>query len=225
MSSPAPAVDEPGATPRDFTRRAFTVGVSGPVGSGKTTLLVQLCRALHRDLSLGVVTNEVRTSVDFTRLAREAALAPARLRAVQTGSVGSSPEANLLAMEDLMRAVQPELLLVEQLGGGLDALGSPELIDFELFVLDAAAGTQTVEKGGRGLAQAALLVLNKADLAASAGVELEALAAGARRLRAERPVVVAQLSTGRGVEAICAALLSAWQAALTDSAQRLESRR
>src|SRR5690348_12245896 len=29
---------------RDYTRRAFTVGVGGPVGSGKTALMLQLCR-------------------------------------------------------------------------------------------------------------------------------------------------------------------------------------
>lgn len=31
---------------RDFNRRAFTVGVGGPVGSGKTALMLQLCKRL-----------------------------------------------------------------------------------------------------------------------------------------------------------------------------------
>ena len=44
----------PGAFPiarrlltRDFARRAFTIGIGGPVGSGKTALLLELCRLLR----------------------------------------------------------------------------------------------------------------------------------------------------------------------------------
>ena len=32
---------------RDFSTRAFTVGVGGPVGSGKTALMLALCLALR----------------------------------------------------------------------------------------------------------------------------------------------------------------------------------
>ena len=39
---------------RDFSARAFTVGIGGPVGSGKTALLLALCRKL-RDLRNGNV--------------------------------------------------------------------------------------------------------------------------------------------------------------------------
>ena len=31
---------------RDYSRRAFTVGIGGPVGSGKTALVLQLCKLL-----------------------------------------------------------------------------------------------------------------------------------------------------------------------------------
>ena len=37
---------------RDFGKRAFTVGVGGPVGTGKTALVLSLCRAL-RDTGTG----------------------------------------------------------------------------------------------------------------------------------------------------------------------------
>ena len=44
---------------RDWGRRAFTVGVGGPVGSGKTALMLQLCRALRGRLGLATVTNDM----------------------------------------------------------------------------------------------------------------------------------------------------------------------
>src|SRR6266850_5419707 len=40
---------------RDFTQRAFTVGVGGPVGSGKTALMLQLCHALRETMTIAVV--------------------------------------------------------------------------------------------------------------------------------------------------------------------------
>src|SRR5215470_2033017 len=70
---------------RDFTRRAFTVGIGGPVGSGKTALVLALCRALRDSLRLGVVTNDIFTREDAEFLTRHAALPPEQIRAVETG--------------------------------------------------------------------------------------------------------------------------------------------
>ena len=69
---------------RDFTARAFTVGIGGPVGSGKTALLLALCRALRDSLRLGVVTNEIFTREDAESLTRHEALPPCQIRAVET---------------------------------------------------------------------------------------------------------------------------------------------
>ena len=59
---------------RDFARRAFTVGVGGPVGSGKTALMLALCRGLRDRISLAVVTNDIFTKEDADFLVRHQAL-------------------------------------------------------------------------------------------------------------------------------------------------------
>ena len=64
---------------RDFTKRAFTVGVGGPVGSGKTALMLQLCLKLRETLSIAAVTNDIFTREDGEFLVRHHAL-EARLR-------------------------------------------------------------------------------------------------------------------------------------------------
>ena len=46
------------------------VGIGGPVGAGKTTLLEQLCRALHPEYSVAVVTNDIFTREDAEFLVR-----------------------------------------------------------------------------------------------------------------------------------------------------------
>ena len=58
-------------TDRDWTQRAFTIGIGGPVGSGKTALVLQLCRRLRERLSVAVVTNDI-----FTKEVRPSALPP-----------------------------------------------------------------------------------------------------------------------------------------------------
>ena len=71
---------------RDYDRRAFTVGIGGPVGSGKTALLLALCRRLRERYSLAVVTNDIFTREDAEFLVRHQALLP-------SGSPPSRPAA------------------------------------------------------------------------------------------------------------------------------------
>src|SRR6266849_1774844 len=124
--------ERPAARRRDFSARAFTVGVGGPVGSGKTALLLALCRALRDRLSLGVVTNDIFTREDAEFLVRNRALPPERIRAVETGgcphaAIREDISHNLLALEQLMEEVGPELLFVESGGDNLAAQYSRDL--------------------------------------------------------------------------------------------------
>ena len=71
--------------PRDYSGRAFTVGIGGPVGSGKTALVRQLCMALRDELPLAVVTNDIFTREDAEFLTRNDCLPSDRIAAVETG--------------------------------------------------------------------------------------------------------------------------------------------
>ena len=44
---------------RDWSERAFTVGIGGPVGSGKTALVRQLCLAMREEVREGVETSRL----------------------------------------------------------------------------------------------------------------------------------------------------------------------
>src|SRR5438094_9474590 len=153
---------------RDFSARAFTVGIGGPVGSGKTALLLALCRALRDRLSLAAVTNDIFTREDAEFLIRHEALPAERIRAVETGgcphaAIREDISANLLALEDLHRAHHPQLLLLESGGDNLAAHFSRELADYTIYVIDVAGGDKIPRKGGPGITQSDLLVINKTD--------------------------------------------------------------
>ena len=203
---------------RDYKERAFTVGIGGPVGSGKTALLLALCRALRERISLGVVTNDIFTKEDAEFLTRHEALPHGRIRAVETGgcphaAIREDISHNLVALEQLMEEFKPELLFVESGGDNLAAQYSRELADYTVYVIDVAGGDKVPRKGGPGITQSDLLVINKTDLAPHVGADLGVMERDARRMRGEGPFVFAQATKGAGLEAISGHILGSWRAA------------
>jgi urease accessory protein len=201
---------------RDFSERAFTVGVGGPVGSGKTALMLQLCRQLRDKFNLAAVTNDIFTKEDGEFLVRHNALAPERIRAVETGgcphaAIREDISANLLALEDLSRQFKPHLLLLESGGDNLAACFSRELADFTIQVIDVAGGDKIPRKGGPGITQSDLLVINKTDLATIVGADLRVMELDSRAMRGGGPFVFAQVKNGVGLAEIVGHVIHAWQ--------------
>ena len=201
---------------RDFHQRAFTVGVGGPVGSGKTALMLQLCRGLRGRLSLAAVTNDIFTKEDGEFLVRHDALEAARIRAVETGgcphaAIREDISSNLMALEDLHRKFHPDLLLIESGGDNLAACFSRELADYTIQVIDVSGGDKIPRKGGPGITQSDLLVINKTDLAAAVDADLEVMARDSKKMRGPGPFVFAQVKHGIGVEVIIEHIIHAWQ--------------
>lgn len=199
---------------RDYRARAFTVGIGGPVGSGKTALLLSLCRALRDTISLGVVTNDIFTREDAEFLHRNEALPPDRIAAVETGgcphaAIREDISHNLDALVGLTRAVAPELLFVESGGDNLAAQYSRELVDYTLYVIDVSGGDKVPRKGGPGITQSDLLIVNKIDLAPHVGASLEVMRSDADRMRQGGPVVFARAKDGHGVDTVIEHVLAA----------------
>lgn len=204
---------------RDYRSRSFTVGIGGPVGSGKTALVLSLCRKLRDRMTLGVVTNDIFTREDAEFLHRNQALPDAQIRAVETGgcphaAIREDIAPNLDALEQLMRDVRPELLVVESGGDNLAAQYSRELVDFTIYVVDVAGGDKVPRKGGPGVTESDLLVINKTDLAPFVGADLGVMARDAARIRQDGPVIFARCNVGDGVDAIIDEILRARDAAL-----------
>jgi urease accessory protein len=204
---------------RDFSQRAFTVGVGGPVGSGKTALMLALCQRLRDKVRLGAVTNDIFTKEDGEFLIRHQALEAEKIRAVETGgcphaAIREDISANLLALEELQRECTPELLLLESGGDNLAAHFSRELADFTIYVIDVAGGDKIPRKGGPGITQSDLLVINKIDLAELVGADLSVMRRDSLKMRGHGPFVFAKVKHGEGVDEIIEHVLHAWQHAL-----------
>lgn len=119
--------------------------------------------------------------------------------------------ANLLALQQLQRKFQTDILLIESGGDNLAANYSRELADFIIYVIDVAGGDKIPRKGGPGITGSDLLVVNKIDLAEAVGADLEVMERDASKMREGGPTVFAEVKSGKGVEHIVSLMLSAWK--------------
>ncbi|KAL9185991.1 hypothetical protein ACHAXT_005229 [Thalassiosira profunda] len=228
-----------------YAQRGYTVGIGGPVGSGKTALTLALCRALRAELPMGVVTNDIFTQEDAEFLVRNDALGRSRIMPVETGgcphaAIREDVSANLGALETLTRRMQREgngdgdsgatrepLLLCESGGDNLAANFSSELADYTIYVIDVAGGDKVPRKGGPGITQSDLLVINKIDLAEAVGSSLEVMERDADKMRRgvqggeSGPTVFASVKNGVGVDDIIGHIMRGFEGAhrLVESAR------
>ena len=196
---------------RDFSDRAFTVGIGGPVGSGKTALLKSLCELFRPKYQLGVVTNDIFTREDADFLIKNKALDENRIIGVETGgcphtAIREDISVNIAALRELMQRFENkiELLFVESGGDNLAAHFGRELADYTIYVIDVAGGDKIPRKGGPGITQSDLLVINKIDLAEIVGADLKVMERDSLKMRGEGPFLFAKAKEGYGTAEIAA---------------------
>lgn len=208
------------------TRKANHVySLFRPVGSGKTALMLALCLALRSKYSLAAVTNDIFTREDAEFLTRHAALPPERIRAIETGgcphaAVREDISTNLAALEELHMQFDSDILLIESGGDNLAANYSRELADFIIYVIDVSGGDKIPRKGGPGITQSDLLIVNKTDLAEAVGADLGVMERDARKMREGGPTVFAQVKKNVGVDHIINLITSAWKASGAEEERR-----
>ncbi|GHD25587.1 urease accessory protein UreG [Parahalioglobus pacificus] len=191
-----------------MNQQVLRVGVGGPVGSGKTALLQQICHTMREHYNIAVVTNDIYTKEDAQFLLRNEALEEDRILGVETGgcphtAIREDASMNLAAVQQLQdRHPGLELVLVESGGDNLSATFSPELSDLTLYVIDVCAGDKIPRKGGPGITKSDMLIINKVDIAEHVGASLAVLDRDTRKMRGDKPFVLANVETGKGIAEI-----------------------
>ena len=194
--------------------------IGGPVGSGKTTLLEMLCKAMRDTYDLVAITNDIYTKEDQRLLTVAGALPAERIMGVETGgcphtAIREDASVNLEAMRELSgRFPNLDLILLESGGDNLSAQFSRELADYTIYVIDVSGGDKIPRKGGPGITQSDLLVINKTDLAALVGADLDVMERDARRMRGDGPFIFTQVTKGVGIDEIASRILAARERAL-----------
>jgi len=210
---------------RNYKERAFTVGIGGPVGSGKTALVLSLCKHLRDKHNIAVVTNDIFTKEDCEFLTRNEALPAERIACLETGgcphaAIREDISGNMVKLEELTAKFHPELLFLESGGDNLAANFSRELSDFTIYVVDVAGGDKVPRKGGPGVTQSDLLIVNKTDLAEKVGADLEVMKRDAKKMRGDGPTIFAQVKHMVGVDDIANLILDSWKTATQGKAKK-----
>lgn len=181
------------------------VGIGGPVGSGKTALMEALCKTFRNEFSIVAITNDIYTKEDALILTRAGALPAERIMGVETGgcphtAIREDCSLNLAAIKEMQtKFPDVDLVLIESGGDNLAATFSPELADITIYVIDVAQGEKIPRKGGPGITRSDLLLINKIDLAAFVGANLDVMKRDTKRMRGDRPFVFGKVRDGDGV--------------------------
>lgn len=182
------------------------IGIGGPVGAGKTQLVEKLVRRLSKDLSIGVITNDIYTKEDQKILVDTGVLPEDRIIGVETGgcphtAIREDASMNFAAIDELLeRNDDIELIFIESGGDNLAATFSPELVDFSIYIIDVAQGEKIPRKGGQGMIKSDYFVINKTDLAEFVGASLDQMAEDTKTFRGNRPFTFTNLKTDDGLD-------------------------
>jgi urease accessory protein len=184
------------------------IGVAGPVGSGKTALIEAMVRILAPSYKICVVTNDIYTKEDAEFLAKNSVLPTERIKGVETGgcphtAIREDASMNLEAIAELTQSFpDTEIVFIESGGDNLSATFSPELADATIFVIDVCEGDKIPRKGGPGITNSDLLVINKIDLAAYVHASLEIMERDSKAMRGSRPFVLTDVLSNRNIESV-----------------------
>jgi urease accessory protein len=164
---------------------------------------------------MAVVTNDIYTREDAKILTRSGCLPPERIVGVETGgcphtAIREDASMNLEAIAEL-EATFPalQMVIVESGGDNLAATFSPDLADITIYVIDVAGGDKIPAKGGPGITNADLLVINKIDLAPHVGADLERMRRDATAARGTRPWLFTDMRHGTGLDPLIAFVANA----------------
>ncbi|MCR1797684.1 urease accessory protein UreG [Staphylococcus warneri] len=184
------------------------IGIGGPVGAGKTQVIEKVVRRLAKDMSIGVITNDIYTKEDEKILVNTGVLPEDRIIGVETGgcphtAIREDASMNFAAIDELLeRNDDIELIFIESGGDNLAATFSPELVDFSIYIIDVAQGEKIPRKGGQGMIKSDFFIINKTDLAPHVGASLEQMAEDTKVFRGDRPFAFTNLKTDEGLDEV-----------------------
>ncbi len=187
------------------------IGIGGPVGSGKTMLIERIVPMLADiGYSVSIISNDVISKEDADRIRANLATKRGLLDenlviGLATGgcphtAIREDPSMNLSVIEEIeSKYPHLDLIIIESGGDNITTTFSPLLADYFIYLIDVAGGDKYPRKGGLGIENCDLLIINKIDLSDMVGANLEIMRKDAKKIREEKPFEFINCKTDEGV--------------------------
>lgn len=177
----------------------------GAIGSGKTTLIGRMVERLKDRFGVAVFNGDATTSNDADLIAGQG------VPVVQIATVnGCHLDANLVGKA--LRKVDLDklkLIFIENIGNLICPAEFPLGSSARVVVVSVTEGPYMVRKHPHMFLGAAVVVINKIDLAAAMDVSVEDLTRDVHTLKPDIKVIPTSCKTGAGLGEVAAALLHA----------------
>ena len=180
----------------------IAIDVMGSVGTGKTSFLVQLAKSLKNRYKMATIAGDLTTSIDAERV-REAGMETVQVNTGKECHLDANLVRKALKELDLQ---QLDLLFVENVGNLICPAEFPLGSHKRIVVISVTEGPYMVMKHPYIFMEAALVVLNKIDLAQAMGIDPSALEADVCRIKPDLPVVKTDCLRGEGIAEAAGAL-------------------
>lgn len=180
----------------------FAVELLGATGAGKTALIERLLETTHGDESVGVIAGDVSGTDDADRL---------RAYGVPVANVTTGKDCHLdpERVDDALAAFDLAALdavYVENVGNMVCPADFPLGVSRRVVVVSPTEGDDVVRKHPHLFRVADVVVVNKVDIAAAVGADVDRMVADAREIAPETPVVRTSATTGEGVDRLASVL-------------------
>jgi len=174
----------------------------GAIGSGKTTLITRLVEKLKTGVA--VFNGDATTGADADAIAKQG------VPVVQIATVnGCHLDANLVGKA--LRKIDLgglKLIFIENIGNLICPAEFPLGSKARVVVVSVTEGPWMVRKHPHMFLGAAIVVINKTDLAEAMEVSVEELANDVHKLKPDIRVIPTSCKTGAGLDEVTAALLA-----------------
>src|SRR5579862_2866924 len=188
-------LDRHGVTAIDFM---------GAIGSGKTTLIARLVEKLKGRIGVAVFNGDATTSDDTDAIAKQ------NVPVVQIATVnGCHLDANLVGKAlGKINLGSLRLIFIENIGNLICPAEFPLGSKARVVVISVTEGPWMVRKHPHMFLGAAIVVINKSDLAGAMDVSVAELANDVHKLKPDIRVIPTSCKTGAGLDEVTAALLA-----------------
>ena len=171
------------------------VDILGSIGSGKTTIIQQLVQHLRDKYRTAAVAGDITTTIDADRIKEKGA----KVLQINTDG-GCHLDANMVKNAlDVLDLNNLDLVLIENVGNLICPGGWPVGAHQRLVVVSVTEGPYMIVKHPYIFQNAAVLAINKKDLAGPMEVSLDQLKQDALKIKPDIRVVFTNGRTGEGI--------------------------